>query len=113
MYSHFAGRWCGTCHTIEGRVVKVYDGDTAHLLVGGEKSKIRLDADRRAKNREAASAAGVRLVEIIPSEDINGALGIAGTFDTSPETARRLIDLGRRDAEKILAAKGLWPKSEM
>ena len=60
-----------------------------------------LDANRRAKNCESASAAGVRLVEIIPSEDINGALGITGTFDTSPETARRLIDLGRRDAEKF------------
>ena len=58
---------------------------------------------RRAKNRDLASMAGVRLLEIIPSENINGALGVSGVFDTSPETARRLIDLGRKDARKALA----------
>ena len=62
-----------------------------------------LDTFRHAKNRDSASASGVRLVEIIPSENINGAFGISGVFDTSPETARRLIDLGRRDASKALA----------
>lgn len=62
---------------------------------------------RRAKNRAAASAAGVRLVEIIPSENIDGAFGISGVFDTSPKTARRLIELGRRDARKALAAAGM------
>ena len=62
---------------------------------------------RRAKNRDAASAVGVRLVEIIPSENINGAFGVGGVFDTSPKTARRLIELGRRDARKALAAAGM------
>lgn len=57
---------------------------------------------RRAKNRDSAFAAGVRLVEIIPSENINGAFGVGGVFDTSPETARRLIELGRKDARKAL-----------
>ena len=61
---------------------------------------------RRAKNRDSASAAGVRLVEIIPSENINGAFGVSGVFDTSPETARRLIELGRKDARKALAVAG-------
>ena len=58
---------------------------------------------RRAKNRDSAAAAGVRLVEIIPSENINGEFGVGGVFDTSPETARRLIELGRKDARKALA----------
>ena len=65
---------------------------------------------RRAKNREAASAAGVRLIEIIPTEDISGTLGIGGVFDTSPETARRLIGLGREDARMELVKAGLVGK---
>ena len=62
---------------------------------------------RRAKNRGSATAAGVRLVEIIPSENINGAFGVGGVFDTSPETARRLIELGRKDTRKALAEAGM------
>ena len=61
---------------------------------------------RGAKNRKVADSAGVRLVEIIPSENINGACGVGGIFDTSPETARRLIDLGRKDAHEALALAG-------
>lgn len=76
-------------------VIVVYLDDEKHL-----------DANRRAKNRESAIAAGVRLVEIIPSENINGAFGFGGVFDTSPETARRLIDLGRKDAHEALAEAG-------
>ena len=62
-----------------------------------------LDANRRGKNRKAAAVAGVRLVEIIPSEDIGGAFGLQGVFDIAPDTARRLIELGRKDARKVLA----------
>ena len=66
-----------------------------------------LDANRREKNRKAAAVAGVRLVEIIPSEDIGGALGLQGVFDIAPETASRLIELGRKDARKSLADAGI------
>ena len=63
---------------------------------------------RVEKNRTAAEAAGVRLVEIIPSENIGGAFdGWQGVFDASPETARRLIALGREDAKKMLRERGL------
>ena len=37
---------------------------------------------------------------------IGGLLGM-GVFDTSPETARRLIDLGRKDAREALKAVGM------
>ena len=67
---------------------------------------------RRTKNRDSAAAAGVRLVEIIPSEDINGAFGVGGVFDTSPETARRLIELGRKDARKALVGAGMVRTAE-
>lgn len=67
---------------------------------------------RRAKNRNSASAAGICLVEIIPSKDISGAFGVGGVFDTSPETARRLIELGRKDARKTLAAAGIARSAE-
>ena len=51
---------------------------------------------------------GVRLVEIIPTEDIDGAFGgWKGVFDASPETARRLIELGRKDACKVLMEEGM------
>ena len=62
---------------------------------------------RRARNREVASASGVRLIEIIPTEDISGVFGVGGVFDTSPETAHRLIELGRKDARKVLAEAGM------
>jgi len=63
---------------------------------------------RVEKNRTAAEAAGVRLVEIIPSENIGGAFdGWQGVFDASTETARHLIELGRKDARKALQAAGL------
>ena len=66
------------------------------------------DDKRRAKNRLMARNAGVRLVEVIPSEDIGGSLGgWKGVLDTTQQTARRLIDLGRKDAERILLRDGL------
>lgn len=68
----------------------------------------RLNKKRLKKNRAAAEAAGVRLVEIIPSENIGGAFdGWQGVFDASPDTARHLIELGRKDAEKQLRESGL------
>ena len=76
-------------------VIVVYLDDRAHI-----------DVIRRAKNRKVADSAGVRLVEIIPSEDIGGAFGFGGVFDTSPDTVLHLIDLGRKDArEALLKAK--------
>ena len=57
--------------------------------------------------RAMAEAAGVRLVEIVPSEDIGGAFGWMGVFDPSPETANRLIELGRSDARNALREAGL------
>ena len=72
-------------------VVVVHLDDAEHLSVA-----------RRDRVRAAAAAAGVRLVEIIPSEDIGGAFGWGGVFDSSPETAKHLIELGREDARKAL-----------
>ena len=63
---------------------------------------------QRDRVRGAAGKSGVRLMEIIPSEDIGGGLGgWGGLFDASPETARRLIELGRKDARKVLAEAGM------
>ena len=78
------------------KVIIVYLDDKKHSTI-----------TRRDRNREVAAAADVRLLEIIPSENINGALGFGGVFDTSPETARRLIDLGRKDAREALTNAGL------
>lgn len=73
-------------------VIVVYLDDERHLPMA-----------RVEKNRTAATAAGVRLVEIIPSENIGGAFdGWQGVFDASPETARHLIELGHSDARKAL-----------
>ena len=77
-------------------VIVVYLDDIRHLPVG-----------RLSKNRTAAKTANVRLVEIIPSEDIGGAFGWEGVFDASPETAKHLIGLGRKDARKKLEETGL------
>ena len=67
-----------------------------------------LNKNRFAKNRALADAAKVRLVEIVPSENIGGAFGgWEGVFDASPETARHLIELGRSDARKKLKEAGL------
>ena len=50
---------------------------------------------------------GVWLVEILSSEDISGVIGVGGVFDASPETAKHLIELGRKDAHRKLAEEGL------
>ena len=63
---------------------------------------------QRDRVRSVAEKKGVRLMEIIPSEDIGGSFGgWEGVFDASPETARRLIELGRKDARKVLAEAGI------
>ena len=78
-------------------VVIVYLDDAKHL-----------NKKRFEKNRAAATAAGVRLVEIVPSENIGrGFDGWQGVFDASPETAKHLIELGRKDARKKLREAGL------
>ena len=57
---------------------------------------------RRERVKQEADAAGVEIVEIIPSKNLGGAFGIYGVFDASPDTAKRLIELGRKDAENRL-----------
>lgn len=78
-------------------VIVVYLDDEKHLK-----------KERRERVNKAAVAAGIRLVEIIPSENIGGSFGgLEGVFDSSPETAKRLIALGRKDAERVLKEEGL------
>ena len=84
-------------------VIVVYLADKEHI-----------DKKRREKNQLAADAAKVRLLEIIPSKNIGislqkvgGNWKVGGAVDTSPERARELIDLGRKDAREALAKAGL------
>ena len=63
-----------------------------------------LYASQRNRVRKAAEQKGVKVLEVIPSEDVGGFLKM---FDTSPDTAKRLIDLGRKDARAVLMAAGL------
>lgn len=73
-------------------VIVVYLDDQVHIPHG-----------RLIKNRRAAQEAGVRLVEIIPSENIGrGLIGWQGVVDTRSDTAKHLIELGRKDARKVL-----------
>ena len=74
------------------------------IIVVYLKDKNHIKPEQRSRVREAAKKKSVRLVEIIPSEDIGGWMGV---FDASPETARRLIELGRKDARKVLAEAGM------
>ena len=58
------------------------------------------DAERRhEKNEKSAASAGIDLVPIFPSKSLGG---WGGVFNTSPETVRQRIDLGRKDARKAL-----------
>ena len=78
-------------------VVVVYLEDAQHINLA-----------QRNRVRSAAEKKGVRLVEIITSKDIGGGLGgWEGVVDVSPEIARGLIELGRKDAEQVLREKGL------
>ena len=62
----------------------------------------RISPGQRDRVQRVAKIAGVKLVEIMPSKDINGALGVFGYMDDSKETVRRLIELGRKDTENTL-----------
>ena len=78
--------------------------DIKTIIVVYLASERNLDETRRAKIAEAAGKAGVRVVEVIPSENIGGGFGgWQGVFDSSPETAQRLISIGRADAMKALS----------
>lgn len=62
-----------------------------------------VSAKERTALRSKADAAGVRLIEVIPTENIGGPLdGWFGVFDTTPETMRRLISAGRKDVEAVI-----------
>ncbi len=90
------------------KVIVVYL-DTRKQMEKADKKRRKKDKNGRlTKNQEAAKRAGVELVEIFPSKDIGGAFnGWYGVFDASPDTAKRLIELGRKDAEKVLRESGL------
>jgi len=75
---------------------------------GLNKKKRKTLINQIARNEEFAREKGVELISIISSEDIGGLpFGWQGVGYTSPETARHLIELGRKDAEKKLREAGL------
>lgn len=69
--------------------------------------------EQRNRVRSAARTAGVKLVEVIPSGDINGTFGILGYIDDSKETVRALIKRGRQDAREALVKAGLWGNEKL
>ena len=78
------------------------------IIVVYLKDERHINPAQRNRVRNATEGKGARLVEIIPSEDIGGAFsGWEGVFDASPETACRLIELGRKDARGVLVSAGL------
>lgn len=77
------------------------------IVVYLEEGNDKTTKARRERVKKEADAAGVKLIEIIPSKNLGGALGIYGVFDASADTARHLIELGRKDAEKQLRESGL------
>lgn len=80
--------------------------DIKTVLVAYLRDSKHIDANRREINHTMAERSGVKIYEIVPSENIDGLLRL-GLFDASPETARRLIELGRKDARKVLAEAGI------
>ena len=82
--------------------------DIKTIIVVYLKDERHLSAEQRRRVRDFAQKSGVQLVEIIPSEDIGGGLGgWKGVVDFSPETARRLIAIGRHDVRKVLNNAGM------
>ena len=80
--------------------------ETVIVIYLDDESRIRLEQRNRVCN--VAKIAGVKhVVEIMPSRDINGTLGVFGYMDDSKETVHRLIELGRKDAERVLRRDGL------
>ena len=67
----------------------------------------QLSSKLQSRVRSAAEKAGVRLIEIIPSKDIDGLLG-EQALNMSTERAKELINLGRKDARKALGEAGLF-----
>ncbi len=92
------------------KVIVVYLDTKKKMEKEDKKRQKKGGNGRLTKNREAAKRLGVEPpIEIFPSQDIGGAFkGWQGVFDASPDTAMRLIELGRKDAEKVLKEKGLW-----
>ena len=85
------------CHPDIKTIIVVYLDDERHE-----------PRERVERVRRAAAAKDVAIVEIFPSEDIGGTIfGWEGVVDTSKDTARKLIELGRRDAMRILQKKGM------
>lgn len=82
-------------HTEIKTVIVVFLNDKKHL-----------SSSLRNRVRSVAGQSGVRLLEIIPSTDIDGLFGMEA-LNTSNERAKRLIELGRKDACKVLMEAGL------
>lgn len=89
--------------TIEGQVVKVYDGDTVHLLVGDEKSKIRLD---RIDAPEARQEYGKEATEYLRNLILKKTVSIY--YDKKDRYGRilGLIFLGNLDINLEMVATG-------
>ncbi len=83
--------------------------DTRKLMEKEDKKRKKKGRNGRlTKNREAAKQSNVELIEVFPSTNIGGAFkGWQGVFDASPETAKHLIELGRKDAERVLRGVGM------
>ena len=65
---------------------------------------VYLNGEERIKRRVASALfPDVKIVEIIPSQDIGGRfLGLQGVVDCSPEKVESLISLGYSDAKRVL-----------
>lgn len=89
--------------TLEGVVVKVSDGDTVHLLVGNEKSKIRLDRiDAPESRQEYGKEATKHLRDLIFEKTVKIC------YDKKDRYGRilGLIFLGDRDINLEMVATG-------
>ena len=96
-------------HSEIKKVIVVYLDTKKKMEKEDKKRQKKGGNGRLTKNREAAKRAGVEPpIEIFPSQDIGGAFnGWYGVFDASPDTAKRLIEFGRKDAERVLRESGL------
>jgi len=63
---------------------------------------VYLDDEKRLDDQRLRNVHGRRIIEIIPSQDSHGLLGC---LNSNPERARKLIELGYRDAMRKLAHK--------
>lgn len=89
--------------TVEGKVVKVCDGDTVHLLAGGEKSKIRLDRiDAPESRQEYGKEATKHLRDLIFEKTVRIC------YDKKDRYGRilGLIFLGEKDINLEMVATG-------